>query len=540
MLGSAAARSAAVGGRGRAAAVRGRPPLALVVAGLVVGVLAAIPLVYLVIRAAGARSDLLDLVIRPRTFEVLGSTVLLGAAVGVGACLVGVPVAWLTSRSDLPGRRLWAVLTIVPLAIPSYVTAFALIAALGPNGALRDALAPLGVDRIPSIYGFPGAALVLILATYPYVVLSTRAALLRFDPALDEAARSLGDDGRQAFRRVSLPLLVPAIAAGALLAVLYALADFGAVALLQFDSFARAIFVQYRASFDRNLAAVLALMLVVLTAAAAAAELAIRRRVPHVVRGSTHRVPRPSPLGPWRWPAVAFCATVVGFALVLPAGTILFWLLRGLAAGEPLRIVGGAAVNSLIAGLGAAVAAVVLALPVALLVSRWPGRLASLVQGTTYGAYSLPGIVVALSVVFLTANAVPALYQTLALLLLAYAVRFLPQAIGTTRVALGLVAPRLGEAARSLGRSPLSAFLTVTLPLLRPGLVAGAALVFLTTVKELPMTLILAPTGFGTLATAIWSASTEGFYARAAGPAALLMLVSVATVAILLRSEERR
>ncbi|HSH21734.1 MAG TPA: ABC transporter permease subunit, partial [Candidatus Caenarcaniphilales bacterium] len=153
-------------------------------------------------------------------------------------------------------------------------------------------------------------------------------------------------------------------------------------------------------------------------------------------------------------------------------------------------------------------------------------------------AYAVPGIVLALAFVFFVLNVTPFLYQTLLVLVLAYAVRFLPQAVGPTRTALYQVSPRLVEVARTLGETPATAFRRITLPLLRPGLVAGMALVFLTTVKELPMTLLLGPTGFQTLATSIWSAATEGLYARAAAPAAMLMLLSAATVALLFRAEE--
>jgi iron(III) transport system permease protein len=245
------------------------------------------------------------------------------------------------------------------------------------------------------------------------------------------------------------------------------------------------------------------------------------------------------PLGAWRWPAVALCAAVVGLALVVPAGTIGWWLVRGVTQGESVRLVADAAVNSFLAAGGAGIGAVLLALPVALLVARFPSRLATAIENATYTGYALPGIVIALAVVFLATNVVPPLYQTLLLLVVAYAVRFMPQAVGTVRAAIGAVGPQVEEAGRTLGDGPVRAFLRLTIPLLRPSLVAGGALVFLTTVKELPMALLLGPIEWDTLATEIWDAASEGFYARAAGPAALLLVLSAATVAVLLRSEDR-
>jgi iron(III) transport system permease protein len=517
-----------------------RAPWPLLLAGIVVAALALLPVGYLLVRAVGADVGALDLVFRPRTLVVAASTMALALLVGVGTIAVGVPLAWLTTRTDLPGRRLWAVLVAVPLAIPSYVIGFAFLAAFGPRGALQGLLAPLGVGALPSIGGLFGTTLVLVLAAYPYVLLSTRAALLRTDPATEEAARLLGDRRRTVFRRVTLPILVPAIAAGGLLAVLYALSDFGVVSLLQFDSFSRAIYVQYRASFDRSLAAILALMLVALTLGVTVAEARLRRRAGAYagVGRATRRPPATVPLGRWRWPSLAFCAAVVTLALGVPTATIAWWLVRASGQGANLAFAVDGALHSFTVGAAAAIGSILLVIPIGLLVARYPSRVAGLIERATFTGYALPGIVIALSVVFIATSTVPLLYQTVALLALAYAVRFLPQIVGGVRSALVAYGPRLEEAGRTLGDGPVRAFLRLTLPFLRPALVAGGALVFLTTVKELPMALLLGPIGFDTLATQIWDAASEGFYARAAVPASILLLLSAGSVALLLRVEE--
>ncbi|MBA3234787.1 MAG: iron ABC transporter permease [Chloroflexi bacterium] len=467
------------------------------------------------------------------------SSLALALLVGVGTVAVGVPVAWLTTRTDLPGRRAWAVLTAIPLALPSYVVGFAFLAFFGPRGTLQGLLAPLGVERLPSIGGLFGATLVLTLVTFPYVTLAARAALLRLDPSVEESARLLGDRRMTVFRRVTLPVLVPAVAAGALLAVLYALSDFGAVSLLQFDSLSRAIYLQYGASFDRSLAAVLALVLVAMTLVITFGEGRLRSRAGVYAASPRRRPPSLVRLGRWRWPSLSFLAIVVGLALAIPVGTVGWWLVRGLAQGEPLRLVVDVAADSFVVGTAAAVLAVALAIPVALLAARHRSRLTSAVETSAYAGYALPGIVVALAMVFLATRTVPALYQTLALLVLVYGVRFMPQAIGGVRASLGTAGPRLEEAGRVLGDGPVRAFTSLTIPYLRPALVSGAALVFLTVVKELPLALLLAPIGFDTLATEIWDAASSGFYARAAGPAALLLVISIGTVALLLRADER-
>jgi iron(III) transport system permease protein len=222
----------------------------------------------------------------------------------------------------------------------------------------------------------------------------------------------------------------------------------------------------------------------------------------------------------------------------VPAATIGWWLVRGTAQGEVVAVVAAEVVATLGVGAAAALVAVLLAVPVAVLAARHPSAVSRTVGRLVDVGYGLPGIVVALAVVFLATRLLPALYQTLALLVAAYAIRFLPLAAGTIRATLIGIGIRLEEAGRTLGDSPAEAFRRVTVPLLRPALLAGGALVFLTVVKELPMALLLGPIGFETLATEIWDASSAGFYARAAAPAAVLLVLSAASVALLLRAEE--
>jgi iron(III) transport system permease protein len=512
-----------------------RAPAYLVVPTVLVGAVMLLPLVYLVIRGAGAGARAVDILLEPQTLQVLGNTALLALVVTGASVAIAVPLAWLTTRTDLPGRRVWAVLTAVPLVVPTYVGGFAYVAAFGPRGMLQSLLAPLGVERLPEIYGLPGAALALTLFSYPYVLLTVRGALLGMDPALEDASRSLGTRPLPTFLRVTLPQLRPAIGAGALLVALYALSDFGAVSLLRFSSFTRVIYLQYQGAFDRTPAAVLALLLVVFTIALLVVEARVRGRA-RLHRGSAgaKRQLRPVALGRWRWPAVAFCALVVFLALVVPITVLGYWLVRGVSAGEPLRLVWGAAWNSVrISGVAALVAAAA-ALPVAVLSVRHRSRTTALLERSAYLGYALPGIVVALSLVFFGARYGGPLYQTSAMLVLAYLVLFLPQAVGAIRASVLQVPPSVEEAARGLGRSGLGVLVGVTAPLVRPGVLAGTALVFLTAMKELPATLLLGPIGQPTLATAVWSATAEAFFARAAAPGLMLIALSGIPLAVLL------
>ncbi|MDQ3691326.1 MAG: iron ABC transporter permease [Chloroflexota bacterium] len=517
------------------------PPAWLAGAGALVALLGFLPIVYLLVLAANSGESAIALVLRDRTLGVLVRTLALAATVTTVSVLIGLPLAWLTIRSDLPGRRAWVVLSVLPLVVPSYVGGYAVVAALGPRGALQSLLEPFGISRLPELYGFPGAALALTLFSFPYVVLSVRGALLRLDPAYEEVSRSLGRGAWRTFWNVTIPQLRPSIAAGALLVALYSLADFGAVSLLQFDSFTRAIYVQYRASFDPTLAAVLALMLVTCTAGVLLAESRLRGRARYDRAGAgAARAPTAVRLGAWRWPALAFCSLVVGLSVVMPVGTIVFWLARGVSAGEPLNVVWDATINSVFASALAAVLAVLASIPVAVLAVRHRGWVGMLVERATYAGFALPGIVIGLAFVFVAARFLPVIYQTLPLLLLAYLVRFAPEAVGVTRAAMLQVSPRIEEVARTLGRRPGSVLRDVTLPIIRPGLAAGGALVFLTAMKELPTTILLAPTGFDTLAVRIWSATSEGFFARAAAPALLMVLVAAVSLSLVLRHERGR
>lgn len=513
------------------AAARRWPPAFLWAPALLVAAAALLPLGYLLVRASQAGTGALELLARERTAEILGRSVLLAFGVTALAVFLAVPIAWLTVRSDLPWRRGVAVLASLPLAIPSYVGAFTVVAALGPGGLVEDVLGPLGARGTSAIYGYPGAVMTLGLLTYPYVLLTARAALRGLDPALEEASRGLGKGSWGTFWRVVLPQLRPAIGAGALLVALYTLSDFGAVSLLRFDSFTRVIYVQYQSSFDRTGAAVLALTLVALTLFVLLLEANTRGVARYQQASGGQRRGRGTALGRWKWPALAWCATVALVALGLPVSVLGYWFVRGLRAGEPLAAVGGDAWRSLfVAGLAAGAAALA-SLPVAALAVRYPGRLSRLLERVSYLGYALPGIVVALALVFFGARYAWPVYQTLGMLILAYVVLFLPQAVGATRASLLQIRPSLEEAARGLGRSRLSVLATITAPLAARGLLAGAALVFLTTLKELPATLLLSPIGFTTLATSIWGAASEAFFARAAAPALLLILLSALTMA---------
>ena len=373
-------------------AVLNAPPVILFPA-LIVGAALLLPPVYLAVRSLGSGSELWDLLFRERVAGILGRTLLLVVTVTAGSLVIALPLAWLTARTDLPLRRTWAVLTSLPLVIPSYVAGFVVVVALGPRGMLQGALeGPFGIDRLPSIYGFAGAMLTLTFLSYPYMLLTFRAALQRMDPALEESARGLGLGPVATFFRVVAPLLRPAAGTGALLVGLYTLSDFGAVSLLRYETFTWAIFSQYESSLDRTLGAGLSLALVALALAWVALEYISRGRSRYYSTSSgTTRPPPTVRLGRWRWPSVGLCASITGLALGLPVGILLYWVVRGLMAGEPLDPLWAAARNSLYISALAALAATAAALPVGLLSVRHPGLLSGTLERLGYVSFALPG-----------------------------------------------------------------------------------------------------------------------------------------------------
>ena len=516
-----------------------RPSAVWIAAGLVAAALA-LPLLYLIIRAAQADADAWDTLLRLSTLRLLGRTVALAAAVTACSLALALPIAWLTVRTNLPARRLWSVISVLPLVIPSYVGALAVVFAYGPRGTLQDVLAPLGVESLPEIYGFHGALLALTLFTYPYLVLVLRAGLRGIDPELEEASRALGNGPWRTFARVVVPQLRVPLAAGALLVALYVISDFGAVSILRTDTFTRTIYIQYRSSFDRSAAALLALLLVALVLVVLAVEARTRSRARFYRTGAgAARRPHRVALGRWRAPALAFLTIVALLALGAPIGVLLHWLVRGLQQGEPFADTWRAAGHSAAVSAVAAVITVAAAVPVAIVVVRHRSLPAALIERLSHLGFALPGIVVALALVFFSLRVIPALYQSWALLVFAYLVLFFPLALAAVRSSLVQIRPSIEEAARGLGRSPANVLATITLPLLLPGLLSGLALVFLTTMKELPATLLLAPIEFDTLATDVWSAYFDAFFARAAAPALLLVGVAALSMTVLVVREYR-
>jgi len=478
-----------------------------------------VPFGFLVGRAVAGGSTALKTIASGRTIELLANTALLVAVVSASAAAVGVGAAWLTERTDLPGRKWWRVVVTLPLVLPSYVVALTIISALGPRGLLAD-LVGFG---FPTARGFLGAWWALTVATYPLVYLIVASALRRIDPTIEEAARGLGLSPKRVFSRVVLPQLRRPVGAGVLLAALYTLSDFGAVSLVGFDSFTRVVYAQYAGRLDRTPAMVLAIMLVGLALGIVWAEAKLRRGRSFIPKPTT----RPTmlmPLTRTQRISAGGALSLLGFlALGLPIGTLIAWVIR---KPFPDGVPWGSLAGSLSASTLAAVVAVALAIPTAVLVVRHNSGPSAWIERTAYLAYSAPHITVGLAVVFVASRFLGPAYQSLWVLIAVYSSVFFALALSAIRSALSQISPSLEEAARSLGKTSGQTMLRITLPLMWRGVAAGGLLVFLTTMKELPITLLARPIGFDTLAVDIWSAAGDLLYSAAAVPALLLLTVS--------------
>lgn len=494
-----------------------RPPLSYVPASLTAAAVLA-PVIVLIYMSLGA-----DLLLDGRSGEIMLNTLALAVLTVIGAMVIGVPLAVVTTYAPLRGRRIWVALLAAPLAIPSYLGAFAFFAAFGPGGEI-DTLTGLATPRAE---GLIGATVVMTLYTYPFVLISTRAALQSLDANVVDAARTLGLSLPGALFRIVLPRAANGIAAGALLVALYTLSDFATPAIMRLDTFTRMIFVEYNA-FGLDRAALMSVQLLALVVIVLFFESRVRVR-----RERPGRVLR-LPLSPAiKATALALASLVVLAAIVLPMAIFGLWLARyGVVGFEPRY-----AINSAYAALLAAGGAVVVALPVAYAASA--GRFGRLCERATYLGFGVPGIVMGTALVYIGLR-LPLLYQTLALLILAYVLRFLPLAVGAVRSSTERVENNLVGAARSLGATPGEAFRRVSFPLILPGIVAGAALVFLEAMRELPATLLLRPSGFDTLATYFWRVYEAGYLGRGAVPALALVLVSGLALVLMLSGEARR
>jgi iron(III) transport system permease protein len=487
--------------------------------------------------------------------RLLGNTLVLVLGVAVGVTLLGVSLAWLTSLCEFPGRRWldWALM--LPFAIPAYVLAFVFVGLLDFAGPLQTLLREwLGSDlRLPRVRSTGGVIIVLVLVFYPYVYLLARGAFLAQGKGLMEAARVLGLSPWQAFWRVALPMARPAIGAGLALAIMETLADFGAVAVFNFDTFTTAIYKTWYSFYSLSSATQLASLLLLFVALVLYGE----KRARGHVRSANER-PRSKALyrlRGWRaWAASAWCGLVLLCAFIIPLLQLLVWFWQRGRFDLDERYT-ALILHTLYLGGMAALLTVTVALLLVFALRLAPRRPVRAAVGLANLGYALPGSLLAVSIMlafsyldnqlviplsqWLGGAAKPLLLGSVGALLLAYLIRFMAVAFGPLENALGRIRPSLPEASRSLGVGSWRLFLRVYLPLLLPGVLSASLLVFVDVLKEMPATLLMRPFGWDTLAVRVFEMTSEGEWARAALPALTLVLVGLLPVVLLIRRSRR-
>jgi iron(III) transport system permease protein len=489
-----------------------RRPSGLVLVSAAVAVVLILPLAFLLTEAAGAGlGTVAHLIARPLTGQLLWNTVRLGVVVTVLCAIIGTGSAWLVERTDLPGRRMWAVLLVIPLAIPDFVISFG------------------WASLSTAVSGFRGAVLVMSLALYPLVYLPVAASLRNADPGQEEVARSLGAGPVRTFFRVTIGQARVAILGGCVLVIMTMLAEYGAFEILGYQTFTTEIFTEFSLSFDVPAACALALVLIALSLLVLGTDSGIHRRgrVSRVSRTAQRATPR-NRLGLWTVPVLAALSAVVLLALGVPVGSAAYWWATGTSqpfSGTPLLSAAG---YTAAYGACAGVLATAMALPVAILAVRRRGRLASVIERSTFLVLAVPGLVIALSLSYFSERYGDGIgYQSAPMLVLAYAIMFFPLALVGVRASVAQAPAGLEDVARSLGKRQITVLWQVTRPLVAPGLAAAFCLVFLSAVTELTATLILVPTGVQTLATQFWNYQQNLAYGQAA-PFALVMIAIAA------------
>lgn len=487
--------------------------------------------------------------------DLLVNTLMLSVGVCVASAVLGVSLAWLTAMCEFPGRRVLSWALLLPLAMPGYVLAVAVLGLLdfgGPVASLIRGLFGPGAWTPPA-RSTPVIIAVLTLTLYPYVYLLTRNAFLTQGQRMLEAARTLGCSPFRAFYKVILPMARPWVAGGVMLVLMETLADFGTVSAFNFDTFTTAIYKAWYGFFSLPAAAQLSSCLVTVIFVVVLLEQRLRSRRRYAESRPIATGARLRLEGPWRWLALAYTGGVLLLALILPVGQLMSWAIGSFGEEFNSRYL-SLIYHSLRLGLLGAVIVVLASLGVAYGQRRRPGpghramvRLANL-------GYALPGPVLAVGLFIpmialdrhvstflqdafgLTPGAL--LTGTGLAMLLAYLVRFLAVGFKAVDGAMHRIPPHLDEAARLMGHGGLSRLMRLHLPLLKNGLLTAATLVFVDIMKEMPITLMTRPFGVDTLAVKIFELTSEGEWERAALPALTLLAAGVLPIVLFMRAGE--
>lgn len=472
-----------------------------------------LPFLYVILRTANVgwiRS--LELLLRPRMWELLSHTLILMVGVTFFSVVIGIGCAFLLERYQFCGKRFFQISMSLPLCIPAFVSCFTWISL---------------TFRMEGMFG---AILIMTLSSLPLAYLPVTATLKRLDRSLEEVSLSLGKNRIYTFWHAIFPQLKPAIGSSILLIALHMLIEFGAVAILNYQTFTTAIFQEYEMSFDNNTAALLSAVLLSICLLLLIAESQFRGKTALSFQGKG--VNRPYPVKPLtiygQIGAVLFFSTLFLLSIGIPVIMLLYWLSVGSSAQEGwdwLSFADALSHSILFSALGA-ILAVLCAFPLVWAAIRYPSRLTRIIERLPYILHAVPGLVIALALIYFGINYARPIYQTFILVLLAYLMLYLPMAQTTLRANLEQLPIAMENVGKTLGRNSFYIFRTIIVPAMLPGIAAAFSLVFLNLMKELTATLLLTPNDIKTLSTAVWEYTSDAKYAAATPYAIMLILFS--------------
>ncbi len=510
-----------------------KTPKALIITNFIILITFLLPTFYLIWRFLTFTRSYVSFFRSWNVFDLLLNTMLLFIFVVISSLILGLLISIILVRFNIPGSKILFTLSVLPLVIPSYIGALTYVSAFSPKGLFVQLFSSLGINEIAGIDGFFGSWLVLTLFTYPYVVLICSSALRNLDSTVEDAARSLGKNRFNVYTQVVVPRLKKPIIFSGLLVGLYVISDFGAVSLMRYSTLTKAIYSYYEFNingdpviFYSSILIVLALLISFIQRGSEEARSAKVSGTPKISE-KTNLSPRSKVL------IYTFLSLVIFSGLILPISVLSYWLIRGLSAGNSVRAVFGGVVGSLSVSLLAALFSVIVSTPIIIMVSQYRSKFGNVLERIMLALYGLPHISVGVAILFITIKIFPSIYQSFTALIISYLIVFLPQAIGAGQASMEQVKSNYLDASAGLGMSKLKSFYRITLPLIYRGLFAGGALVFLSTMKELPQTLLLRPTGLNTMAIDIWSYASEGLFTQAAFSSFILLAISAIPTYIL-------
>lgn len=512
---------------------RGSPPRSmLLLVNIITVLIMSIPIVYIFSRALTAPIEKWEIMFKTRIPFLLWNTLSLALTVTLITTIIGVALAWLVEHSNLPGRKFFKIALSLPLLIPPYIGALTYVIFFGPRGILYSSLGGSPIN----IYSFFSVAFVLSMFTFPYVFLIVCASLRKISANYAEAGRSCGASYCTIFRRIILPLMKPAILSSSIIVLFYVVSDFGAIAMLRYTTFSSSIYFQMVGSLDRSSAAILSIVLVALGLAILLIKAYILNKKVFYQNSKSNRKIDPINLGKFKYISLAFVGIVLLFSVILPLSTLTAWSIKGINEGVVTLKTLGYIKNSLTVSIGAAFITMIISVPVAYLKFRNPSKLTFIMNNICHVGLVIPGTLLALGMVFFVSRYFPWLIGSQIILMVGFSIRYMSRNLQSTEASMALISKNLDETAYSLGKDFKVVLLKVILPSILPGVLSGGALVLVSSLKELPITLMLRGAGFDTLAVRIWIESSDGFYTHAAPAGLLIVLVSILPLYLMLKN----